>query len=47
MARKKTVGEPVIFQLPLAEDARFRALAAANAKTPAQLAREMILRQMA
>ena len=43
MAMKKTVGNPVIFRIPLAEDARFRALAATLDKTPAELAREMII----
>ena len=38
----KTWGKPVLTRLPLAEDAKFRALAATQDKTPAELAREMI-----
>ena len=47
MPNPKTWGDTIGIRLKLDDDARFRALAAANAKTPAQLAREMILRQMA
>ena len=43
MAMKKTVGKPVIFRLPLAEDAIFRDHAKAHDKTPAELAREAII----